>query len=271
MKHWKSDLKSQISKVRFFCLLCSVFCLLFTGCITTEYNVGSHTQDTFFYSSEREAAMGRNIHRKIAKEFTLSKNPYDLQRLDAIAKKIAAVADRKEFGYNFYIIEKDSEEKEEVNAFSLPGGYVYIFKKLFDLLNDDELAFVVAHEVGHIVSRHHIKRLQAAMGYNLVLIASAAVASDPGFSQGVSLALAQLLAAYSREDEFNADELAAKYSQAAGFDSSAGISLLEKLYAQEKKKITPLSYFRTHPYHAQRIRHIKETLRLPLSVDDYIN
>ena len=245
--------------------------ILLAGCVTTEYNVGTHTQDTFFYSSESETAMGRNIHRTILKEFTLSDNPYDLQRLDNIAKKIAAVVDRKELGYNFYIIEKDDKGKQEVNAFSLPGGYVYIFKELFDMLNDDELAFVLAHEVGHIVSRHHIKRLQAAMGYNLVLIASAAAPSEPGFTDGVAFALVQLLVAYSREDELNADELAAKYCQAAGFNPSAGISLLEKLYAEGKKKIEPLSYFRTHPYHASRIRHIKETLRLPLGVDDYIN
>jgi len=222
----------------FLCALCFVLCAFLSGCISTEYNVGTHTQDTLFYSSEREVALGRNIHRKITEEFTLSVNPYDLERLDSIAKKIVGVVDRKELGYNFYIIEKDEEGKQEINAFSLPGGYVYIFKELFDLLDDDELAFVLAHEIGHIVSRHHIKRLQAAMGYNLVLIASAAAPSDPGFTNGVAFALAQILVAYSREDEFNADELAVRYCKAAGFDPSSGISLLEKLYAEDKKKNT---------------------------------
>lgn len=271
MKYQTLEIKSQRLKAGGFCLLFFVICLLSGGCIRTEYNVGTHTQDVFFYTSQREIDMGRNIHRKITEEFTLSENPYDLERLDAIAKKIAAVVDRKELGYNFYIIEKDDEGKGEINAFSLPGGYVYIFKDLFDLLNDDELAFVLAHEVGHIVSRHHIKRLQAAMGYNLALLASAAAPSDPGFTSGVAFALAQLLVAYSREDEFNADELAVKYCRAAGFEPFSGIALLEKLYKEDKKKIRPLSYFRTHPYHAPRIRHIKETLHLPLDVDDYIN
>jgi len=142
---------------------------------------------------------------------------------------------------------------------------------LFDLLDDDQLAFVLAHETAHIVSRHSIKRLQAAMGYNLLVVASGGATRDPQFTQGLSFALAQILMGYSREDEHNADQLAVKYCQLAGFKPEAGISVQEKLYEQNKKKIRPLSYFRTHPYTDQRIRRIKEMLKLPLGVDDYIN
>ncbi len=252
------------------CLFLTLSALI-SGCVTSEYNVGTHTQDTYFYSSEREMAMGRNIHRVIAEEFEISTNPYDLERLDAIAQKIAAVVDRKELSYYFYILTQDEEGKPQINAFSLPGGYTYIFKDLLDLLDDDELAFALAHEVGHIVSRHHIKRLQAAMGYNLLVLASAQASRDSDFVSGVSFALVQMLVAWSQEDELNADGLAVKYTQLAGFDATAGIRLIEKLYDEGKKEIRPLSYFRTHPYHSQRIRYIKETLHLPLDVDDYIN
>ncbi len=251
-------------------LIAYSLCLL-SGCITTEYNVGTHTQDLMFYSTAREISMGRNIHRKISEEFELSKNPYDLERIERISNRLVEVVDRKELGYYFYVVDADDNGKKEINAFSLPGGYSYIFKDLLDLLSDDELAFVLAHETAHVVSRHHIKRLQAAMGYNLVMIASTQANADPGFAQGVSFALAQMLVAYSREDELNADELAVKYTKAAGFDPMSGITLLEKIYDEGKKKIRPLSYFRTHPYHAQRIRRIKERLRMPLDVDDYIN
>ena len=253
-------------------LLFFYFILLLSGCFTTEYNVGTRKQDVYFYSSEKEAAMGRNIAKKISQEFKLSNNPYDIERINRIAKKIVAVVDRKELNYYFYIIEEDQEGESQVNAFSLPGGYVYIFKGLLDILdNDDQLSFILAHEVGHIVSRHHMKRLQAAMGYNILTIASAVVKTSPQFTEGLSFALAQILAGYSREDEFNADELAVKYCRLSGFRPIAGIEVLEKLYQENKKKVRPLSYFRTHPYPVQRIRHIKETLRLPLDVDDYIN
>ncbi|MBU2101986.1 MAG: M48 family metalloprotease, partial [Candidatus Omnitrophica bacterium] len=70
---------------------------------------------------------------------------------------------------------------------------------------------------------------------------------------------------------FNADELAAKYLKMVGYDPRIGIDVLEKLYKENKKEIRPLSYFRTHPYTAERIRHIKETLHLPIDVNDFIN
>ena len=256
---------------KFLATIAIVFFLFLSGCFSSEYSVATHTQDVFFYSTEREVAMGQNIARMISREFKISNSPYDIQRLQAISDKIVKVIDRQELSYYFYVIEEDGEGKSHINAFSIPGGYVYIFKELFDLLDDDELAFVISHEVGHIVSRHHIKRLQAAMGYNFLLLASTGAQADPEFTRGLSFALAQILTAYSREDEFNADELAVKYSQLAGFEPYAGIRVQQELYEQGKKEIRPLSYFRTHPYTAQRIRRIKETLHLPLGVEDYMN
>lgn len=247
-----------------FCLLTSVFCL--NGCLSSEYNVATHKQDVFLYSSEGEAALGRNIARKVAAEYKISMDPSDVSRVSTIGGAIAGICARKELNYYFYVI-----EEAEKNAFSLPGGYVYIYKGLLDLLDDDELAFVLAHEVGHIVCRHSIKRLQAAMGYNLLLIASRGVSSDPQFLPGLSFALAQIMAGYSREDEFCADELAVQYSAGLDFEPKAGIRVLEKLYKEGKKEIRPISYFRTHPYTAPRIKHIKEVLHLPIDVDDYIN
>lgn len=255
----------------------SVICYLFFGlflggCVNTEYNVGTHKEDIMFYSTEKEVVMGQNIHKEVAKQFKLSESPYDIERINTIGKKIAEVCDRKEIRYYFYVIEANEKgETDDKNAFSVPGGYIYIFKALLDDLTDDELAFVLAHEIGHVVSRHVVKKLQAAMGYNLILVASAGGARDPAFTQGLSYALAQIMAAYSRDDEYNADELAIKYTQACKYDPKSGIEVLEKLYRDNKKVIRPISYFRTHPYTAQRIAHIKETLHLPLSAADYIN
>ncbi|MCK4912524.1 MAG: M48 family metalloprotease [Candidatus Omnitrophica bacterium] len=265
-------MKNSLRKFLVYNLWPMAFGLLLLGCVTTEYNVGTGKQDVYFYSTESEVAMGQNIAKKIYQEFKLSNSPDDIERLNRIANKITDVLDRRELSYYFYIIEEDQEGKSQVNAFSLPGGYSYIFSGLLDILdNDDQLAFILAHEVGHIVSRHHMKRLQAAMGYNLLTVASTAAGTSSEFRNGLSFALFQILAGYSREDEFNADELAVKYCKLAGFDPAAGIEVLEKLYEESKKTIRSLSYFRTHPYPAQRIRHIKEALQLPLNVDDYIN
>ncbi|MCF7917031.1 MAG: M48 family metalloprotease, partial [Candidatus Omnitrophica bacterium] len=184
-----------------FYFLTSIF--LISGCMTTEYNLGTHTQDIYFFSTEKEVAMGKNVARQVAKELQISSNPYDIKRIEEIAKKITEVSDRQELNYYFYVIDKEDKQEEMINAFSLPGGYIYIFKDLLDILDEDELAFVLAHEMAHIVSRHHIKRLQAAMGYNLLLVASTVAPSDDNFSGGLSFALAQIMSAHSREDEFN--------------------------------------------------------------------
>lgn len=259
-------------RLRLINIILVVFFLFLSGCFNTEYNVGTHKQDFFIYSTEREVILGSNLAKKINKEYKISTNPYDIERINKIANKIVEVIDRKELNYYFYVILEDERGEEQINAFSIPGGHVYVCKGLLNLLDDDDdLAFVLAHEIAHIVSRHHIKRLQAAMGYNFLVIASVGAQADPQFSRGLSFALAQILMGYSQEDELNADELAVKYCKQAGFDPIAGIETLETLHDESKKKIQPFLYFRTHPYLAQRIRNIKETLHLPLGVDDYIN
>jgi predicted Zn-dependent protease len=242
--------------------------IILTSCVTTEYNVGTHTQDIYFYSTEREVALGKNISRQVPKHFEISQNPFYIERVRTIGEKVAAVCDRKELNYYFDVIDDD-----EKNAFSLPGGFIYIHRGLLDILeSDDEVAFVLAHEVAHIVARHSIKKLQAAMGYNLLMIATIPAEKSPQFHQGLSFALAQIMVAYSRIDEFDADELATKYAQLAGYDPLAGITVAEKLYQHHKEEeARPITYFRTHPYPVQRITHIKEVLGIPLTISDYIN
>jgi len=242
-----------------------ILALSLSGCITTEYNVATHKEDFFFYSTEKEINLGRNLASEVSRKFKLSHNPSYLERINRIGEKLAKVCDRKEIFYHFYVIDED-----EKNAFCLPGGYIYIFKGLMDIANDDELAFAVAHEIGHSVARHHIKKLQAALGANLLILAAGNVES-PQFQKGLSFALAQLMCAYSREDEFTADELAVKYTKKAGFNPEGGISLLKKFFRIYKKKKATPSLFRTHPFVTQRIRHIKEILGLPLSLSDYLS
>ncbi len=250
-------------------LLSAIFFI--SGCMTTEYNVGTQSQDIYFFSTEKEVAMGKNVAKQVAKEFKVSANPYDIKRVQEIAKNITEVSDRQELNYYFYVIDKEDKQEEIINAFSLPGGYIYIFKDLLDILGEDQLAFVLAHEMAHIVSRHHVKRLQAALGYNLLLVASTVAPSDDNFSGGLSFALAQIMSAHSRGDEFNADNLAVKYAKKAGYNPKAGLEVLEKLYQKSKDQIRPLSYFRTHPYPAQRIANIKQRLHIALDAEDYIN
>lgn len=245
-----------------------IYTTLLAGCITTEYNAATHRQDIFFYSTEKEVKIGKNISDRVKQEYELSSNPKLNKKIYEIGKKIAEVCDRQAITYHFDIIEED-----EKNAFSLPGGYIYIYKGLLDLLEtDDEIAFVLAHEIGHVVGRHSIKRLQANWGANLLLIGSTQVETSNDSVGTVSLMLAQIISGYAKEDEFLADKLATEYLKKANFDPAAGIEVLKKLEkAREEESPHRISYFRSHPFAAQRIRRIKQTLGKPLEFEDIFN
>ena len=242
---------------------------LLAGCmVSEEYNIATHRQDIYFYSTPKEIAIGRNIAKAVAEKYKFCQEPSLNRKIQEIGQKIAAVCDRKELIYRYYII-----EDKTINAFSLPGGFVYIFRGLLDKLKtEDEIAFVLGHETGHIVARHAIKRLQAAMASNLLLIASTQVESGGNLPQGVYLALVSLMSGYSQEDEFLADKLGITYARKAGFDPKAAIKVLELLEKEnEKSPARQISYFRTHPYPIPRIRAIKEELGLPLNFRDLAN
>lgn len=251
------------------CVLFLVSCALITGC-QTEYNLVTKAEETYFYSTDKEVKMGQSIDRQIAQHYKEVDDPLMDHKVREIGKKIAAVCDRKDIDYHFRVIDED-----DVNAVSLPGGYVYIFKGLVEkAASDDELAGVIAHEVGHIVARHSIKKLQAQQGFMMLrmLLAAAPSSTTAQAGNAADLAFTEIMLGYSREDELLADQLAARYSKLAGYDPKGTIRFLERLQdIHRKSPPRPYSYYKTHPYIPDRIRVVKEELGQRMSFDDYIN
>lgn len=252
-------------------LLAVLLVFISQGCVTTEYNLATNKQDLMMYSTPKEVAIGDSIAAQVERDYTVINDPAMNERLDRIGEKIAAVCDRHELTYRFRIIE-DKKDKDIVNAVALPGGYVYVFRKLMEVADtDDELAGVVGHEVAHIVARHSIKRLQAAWGYNILTILAAST-QNPDAAQGIQMAYLQLLMGYSQEDELCADRMGAVYAKRAGFNPNGMVKFLDKLRIRQKKEDPqPLSYFRTHPYYGERIRATKEASGEKIDFDDFIN
>jgi beta-barrel assembly-enhancing protease len=243
--------------------------LLMSGC-STEYNIVTGQQESYMYSTDREVRMGQAINEQILKEYTLVDDPLVQNRVEEIGRKIAAVCDRRDIEYSFRVLKDD-----EVNAVSLPGGFVYINSGLLERTkNDDELAGVVAHEVAHIVARHSIKKLQALNSYSLIRLLGVVAPGQSAAAMGTAAdaAFVELLMGYSREDELLADQLAARYSRAAGYDPRGILNFLATLQEVNRKQpLRPKSYYKTHPYVPDRIRVVKQELGERIGFTDYIN
>jgi len=261
--------KLDLKFIFFFLPVCYLLTTLLCGC-STEYNLVTKQEEKYYYSTDREVQMGQSINRQIEKEYKPAEDPLMQKRVEDIGKKIAAVSDRKEIDYHFRVLDED-----EVNAVSLPGGYVYIFSGLLDKIsNDDELAGVLAHEVGHIVARHSIKKLQALQGYSIlrVLVAVSPVPGSADVGTAADAAFMEFLLGYGREDELLADQLGARYAKLAGYNPQGMVTFLKKL--QEINRRAPAqrySYYKTHPYVPDRIRVVKQELGQKINFGDYIN
>jgi len=241
-----------------------------SGCATHEYNTATGKEDIIFVDTQKEVNIGKSIAESIEKnkEIKLDPDPLMTERVNEVGQKIASVSDRKEVEYVFRVVDKD-----DVNAFALPGGYVFVFKGLVDKVsNDDELAAVIAHEIAHVVARHSIKRLQGSVGYDILRILMAITGAGRGDSGRIDAAFGQLIMSYSREDEALADKLAIKYLKGAGYDPWAVVSLLKKLQDADKiAPIRPYTSYRSHPYVADRIRMVKQELSGEVDFTDYMN
>jgi predicted Zn-dependent protease len=212
--------------------------------------------------------MGKAIDLQVQKEYKFTNDPLLQKRVEDIGKKIAAVSDRKEIDYYFQVL-----EDEQVNAVSLPGGYVYVNSGLLEKVsNDDELACILAHEIGHIVARHSIKKLQAMQSYSILRLLVAVAPGTGDVGTAADVAFTQFLLGYSREDELLADQLGARYAKLAGYDPHGMVTFLTKL--QEINRRMPLrekSYYKTHPYVPDRIRVVKQEIGEQIDFSDYIN
>jgi len=243
---------------------------LLCGCVRSSFNLATQQQEYTVTSTEKEVALGRKIARRVERELAVTADEPMQQRVRTIGERLAAVCDRRELVYRFAVV-----EDEDINAFSLPGGYVFINDGLVEKSSgDDELAAVIAHEIAHITARHAVKRYESHLGLQLASLATRKGEAIRGV--GIAAQAAQL--AYARQDELEADRLGVKYMKAAGFDPAAMLTFLETLHDlhQEKTHYLPRGVVRpqyalTHPYVPERIRAVKEALYGVADYVDYLN
>jgi len=236
------------------------------GC-STVYNPATGKEHLSVITTSKEIKLGKSISDKIEEHYGVLNDIESQSRVEKIGKKIASLSSRQEITYHFDILDED-----EPNAVSLPGGYIYINKGLFEKLEtDDQVACVLAHEMAHIEARHSINRLQKALGYKALQIIVIQNAESSRTKTNTTRAINELFLAYSREDEFEADKLSLRYLSEAGYNPYATLEVLEVLKQIKKEKPIERMHAKTHPYVYDRTREIKILLSGEINFTDYIN
>ncbi|HLD69180.1 MAG TPA: M48 family metallopeptidase [Candidatus Omnitrophota bacterium] len=252
---------NNVFKLFLFSLEIFIACIV-CGCASLgSYNAATGQREFIMVPTDQEVTMGEDAHRKLLTEFKLSEDPDKVARVKRIGARVSQVSERQDYQYHFFLIEKD-----EINAFTTPGGNVYFFTGLLDKLhNDDQVAAVLAHEVGHCAARHTIKKFQAALSYSLIgSVIFNTMKTDGEIKRvaalGTDVVMNLVFSAYSRQDELQADRLGIKYMDLAGYHLNAMIETFEVLKKESKGPQPPL-LLRTHPYIDDRIEAAKKEIQ----------
>jgi predicted Zn-dependent protease len=236
--------------------MAALLCALLLACAT---NPVTGRQEVVLMSPAREASVGKQAAAQVAEQMGLVEDAALLAYVRQLGARVAAHSPRKDVPFQFAIA-----NMPETNAFALPGGYVYVSRGLLALSrSEDELANVLAHEVGHVAARHAAQRETRALGVGILAmlgtVAAGALGGDAAANavgQLGQVAGAGLIASYSRDQERQADEVGQTMAKAAGFDPggmSTFLSALDSEVTLRLGKPRRPTFLDSHPATPERV------------------
>jgi predicted Zn-dependent protease len=223
------------------------------------------------YSVEQELALGRQLAAEVEKQAKIITDPIVAEYINRLGQNLTRNSDSV-FPMTFRLLESG-----EINAFTLPGGYVFISTALLKLSdNEAELASVIAHELAHAAARHATRQATRADLINAGKIPLLLTGGLAGIAARQALGPVSAMAFYhfSREYETEADLLGLQYLWKAGYDPTASVDMFERVESTEKTKPGSVSQlFRTHPRTAARIEQTQKNIEalLPLRAEHILN
>lgn len=217
------------------------------ACLTLTAALAVHTDALMLVSRNTEVSVGKQVQEEILIDYGgLAIDPALNARVQRVGAAIAAVAPRKDVTFTYQTL-----NSSVINAFSAPGGPVLITRKLATMMTtDDELAFVLAHETGHIVAQHArnmMNRSMIAQGLATVLFAGAST----GVQTGLDMAYTLYDRGFSRNQEYQADAYGVQFMQQAGYNPEGAVTSLAKLGVDRARGLN--KYLATHPDIPRRI------------------
>lgn len=232
-----------------------------TACATNPVSGG---QDLVLMSEAQEIELGKKNHEQILQEYARYDDPQVQAMVNRIGQELAHHSHRPNLNFTFTVL-----DSPEVNAFALPGGYVYITRGIMVYLNDEEqLAGVLGHEIGHVTARHSVRQQTAQTATGLIGVLAAAATGSDAVAQTTNYLGSALVSGYGRGHELEADRLGAEYLARINYDPESMLDVIEvlknqELFSQEQArangKPAPPAYhglFATHPDNDQRLQEV---------------
>jgi predicted Zn-dependent protease len=211
-------------------------------------------------STQQEVEMGTQYAQQINAQLPIVQDPEINRYVNVLGNQIAQRADQRGIQYRFYVV-----NASEVNAFAVPGGYIYINRGLVERTNTlSQLAGVLGHEIGHVVRRHSVQQMQKAQGANfgvvLACVLTSICNSDVG-QTAINVGGTALFAKFSRDDEFEADQEGIRNVVRAGIHPR-GIPEMFQILINERNRgnAAVASWFATHPTEQDRITRAQQTI-----------
>lgn len=197
--------------------------------------------------------MGAGYAQQISKELPLIQDAELNRYINVLGDSIARIADSRNLDWQFSIV-----DSRDVNAFAVPGGFIYINRGLIErATNMSQVAGVLGHEIGHVTMRHSIQQMQKAQGANIGVTAVCVltnVCNSQATSAAINIGANAAFATFSRQDEDEADKEGVKYMIAAGIDPAGIPEMFQILLEERKTKPDALeTWFRSHPLEESRI------------------
>ncbi|HEY1342409.1 MAG TPA: M48 family metallopeptidase [Bryobacteraceae bacterium] len=212
-----------------------------------------------FYSLEKEIALGKQMAQEVEREAKLVDDPIVTEYVNRLGQNLVRNSDAK-VPFTIKVI-----ESEDVNAFALPGGFMFVNSGLvLKADNEAELAGVMAHEIAHVAARHGTKQATRGEIVNYATIPLIFMGGWAGYAvrQAAGLAVPLGFLRFSRGMESEADQLGIEYMYKAGYDPTAFVDFFEKIQTLEKKKPGTISkVFSTHPMTGDRIQHAQKEIQ----------
>jgi len=220
-------------------------------------------KDLILLNEDEEAELGRASHKQIMKAYSRYNDPKILEYVTELGEKLATVSHRNELIYHFTVL-----DSPQVNAFAVPGGYVYITRGMLAYLGSEaELCGVLGHELGHITARHGVKQYSKNQVTNIFTTVVSILVGNRSLANLSQLATTAILRGFGREAELEADRVGAEYIAKIGYDPDALKNVIgvlknqeefDKVLAEEEGR-EPYAYhgvFSTHPDNDKRLQEV---------------